>query len=385
MKNISILGSTGSIGVNTLKVIESLGDGYRVVGLAARENISLILKQIKKFHPLAVALTDEEAAEKLRKQISGLKVKVYSGLDGIKKIATLPEANLVVSSIVGAAGLIPTLEAIKQHKTIALANKELLVMAGEIVTREALAKKVTILPVDSEHNAIFQCLKNEDIGSVNKLILTASGGPFYKFNSRKLGNVTPSQALNHPTWNMGKKITVDSATLLNKGFEIIEASYLFAIDVRRIEVLIHFQSTVHSMVEFIDGSILAQLGVTDMRLPIQYALSYPVRQPRIVPNLSFDKVSRLDFSKPDFKKFPLLKVAREVAISGGTLPAVLNGADEIAVEAFLAGRIKFPDIYEFIRRVLDRHKIIKNPSLEDILEADRWARVITKEEVCSRR
>jgi len=385
MKKIAILGSTGSIGINTLKVIESLGDDYKVVGLAARENIGLIIKQIKKFHPLAVALTDEKAAAKLKKQMAGTKVEIYSGLEGVKKVATLPEADIVVSAMVGAAGLIPTLEAIRHNKTIALANKEVLVMAGEIIIREAKARKVAILPVDSEHSAIFQCLKNENIDSVNKLILTASGGPFYKWSSRKLKTVTVSQALNHPTWNMGRKITVDSATLLNKGFEIIEAHHLFGIEVKRIEVLIHPQSTVHSMVEFVDGSVLAQLGVTDMRLPIQYALSYPERQERIVRRLSFAKISGLNFFRPDFEKFPLLKIACQTAGIGGTLPAVLNAADETAVESFLAGEIKFMDIYKLIRRVLDRHKLIKNPSLEEILDADRWARVITKEEACSQR
>lgn len=384
MKKISILGSTGSIGVNTLKVIEALGDNYQVVGLAARENVGLIIRQIKKFHPQAVALMDERAAEKLKLQSSRLKVKVYSGLDGVIKIATLPEVDLVISSMVGAAGLIPTFEAIRQRKIIALANKEVLVMAGEIIIREARARKVPILPVDSEHSAIFQCLKNENAESVNKLILTASGGPFYKFSRKRLKNVTPVQALNHPTWEMGRKITVDSATLLNKGFEIIEAHHLFGIDVGRIEVLIHPESIVHSMVEFIDGSILAQLAVTDMRLPIQYALCYPDRQPTILSSLSFDKVKQLNFIKPDFKKFPLLKLAQETAEIGGTLPAVLNASDEIVVEEFLNKKIKFLDIYRLINRVLSKHKVKKNPSLEDILEADKWARIITKEEICSR-
>lgn len=384
MKKISILGSTGSIGVNTLKVIEALGDNYQVVGLAARENVGLIIRQIKKFHPQAVALMDERAAEKLKLQSSRLKVKVYSGLDGVIKIATLPEVDLVISSMVGAAGLIPTFEAIRQRKIIALANKEVLVMAGEIIIREARARKVPILPVDSEHSAIFQCLKNENAESVNKLILTASGGPFYKFSRKRLKNVTPVQALNHPTWEMGRKITVDSATLLNKGFEIIEAHHLFGIDVSRIEVLIHPESIVHSMVEFIDGSILAQLAVTDMRLPIQYALCYPDRQPTILSSLSFDKIKQLNFIKPDFKKFPLLKLAQETAEIGGTLPAVLNASDEIVVEEFLNKKIKFLDIYRLINRVLSKHKVKKNPSLEDILEADKWARIITKEEICSR-
>lgn len=384
MKRISILGSTGSIGVNTLNVLDSLGDDYKVVGLAAARNVGLLTKQIKKFRPSAVALIDEEASEKLKKETSRLNVKVYSGLDGVKKIATLPKANLVVSSMVGAAGLIPTLEAISQKKTIALANKEVLVMAGEIVMGEAKKRNIKIFPLDSEHSAIFQCLKNESIKSVNKLVLTASGGPFYRFSKSSLKRVTLESTLAHPTWKMGRKITVDSATLLNKGFEIIEAHHLFGVDISDIEVLIHPESIVHSMVEFVDGSVLAQLGVPDMRIPIQYALTYPERQSCIVPVLNVDKVKRLNFAKPDYNKFPLLKLAQDVGRTGGTLPAVLNAADEIAVEAFLGRRIKFLDIYRLIHSVVKKHKIKQNPSLNDILNADKWTRFIAKEEICSR-
>ncbi len=381
MKQISILGSTGSIGINTLKVIDSLGDNYKVIGLTARKNIDLFIKQIKKYHPQAVALMDEKSANQLKSQISNLKVEVYSGLNGIIKIATLSGADLVVSSMVGAVGLIPTLEAIKRKKTIALANKEILVMAGEIIMKEADVRGVKIFPLDSEHSAIFQCLKNEDITSVNKLILTASGGPFYKFNKEKLKTVTVAQTLAHPTWKMGKKISVDSATLINKGFEIIEAHHLFGIHSSNINVLIHPESIVHSMVEFIDGSVLAQLGPPDMRLPIQYAITYPERQPRIVSRLSFNKVKKLNFAQPDIKRFPLLKLSQEVCLAGGTLPAALNAADEIAVAAFLEGRIKFGDIYKLISKVLAKYKVKNNPSLEDILDTDKWIRSITKEEI----
>lgn len=384
MKRISILGSTGSVGINTLNVLDSLGDDFKVVGLAAAKNVDLLTKQIKKFRPDAVALTDEKAAEKLKKQSLKLKVKVYSGLDGIKKIATLPQANLVVSSMVGAVGLIPTLEAIKKKKTIALANKEVLVMAGEIVMREARKRKVKILPLDSEHSAIFQCLKNENIKSVNKLILTASGGPFYRFSKSRLKRVTLGATLAHPTWKMGRKITIDSATLLNKGFEIIEAQHLFGVNISDIEVLIHPESIVHSMVEFVDGSVLAQLGIPDMRLPIQYALTYPQRHTRLVSLLNVDKVKRLNFAKPDYSRFPLLKLARAVGHTGGTLPAVLNAVDEVAVGAFLERRIKFMDIYRLIYSVVKKHRVKKGPSINDILNADKWARFIAKEEICRR-
>ncbi|MFH1784186.1 MAG: 1-deoxy-D-xylulose-5-phosphate reductoisomerase [bacterium] len=383
MKRISILGSTGSIGASTLGVVDCMPRDLKVEGLAACKNYSVLLKQVKKYRPKAVALVDEGACEKIRKECAKMGVKLYSGLEGITKIATLNGVDTVVSSMVGAAGLIPTFEAIKKGKNIALANKEILVMAGEIIMREAKRRKVNILPLDSEHSAIFQCLKKEDKKYVNKIILTASGGPFYKKSKAVLGKVTAKQALAHPTWKMGRKITIDSATLLNKGFEIIEAQHLFGMNINNIEVFIHTESIVHSMVEFIDGSVLAQMGMPDMRLPIQYALTFPERNNRIIPQISVDRMKILHFAKPDFSKFPLLKLAREVGKTGGTLPAVLNAADELAVDAFLKGEISFLNIATLITRVLKKHKVKKKPSLDDVLRADKWARITAKEEICS--
>lgn len=371
-KKIVILGSTGSIGINTLRVIECLGDRFQVIGLAARKNINLLERQIKKFHPKVVALVDRKSARELRGRFKN--IRVLSGREGLIEVATLAEADLIISAIVGAPGLIPTLEAVKAKKRVALANKEALVMAGEIVMREAHKRGVKILPIDSEHSAILQCLKAEKEKDVSRIILTASGGPFLKFSSSRLKSVTPQEALRHPTWEMGKKVTIDSATLMNKGLEVIEAHHLFGVDINRIEVVIHPQAIVHSLVEFVDGTILAHLGTPDMRLPIQYALTHPERLSTPLKRLDITKIKGLTFQKPDTRKFPCLKLAYEAARIGGTAPTVLNATNEIAVSLFLKRKIGFMEIPKMIEKVLNRHKPIKNPTLSEILKADAWAR-----------
>ncbi len=371
-RKIVVLGSTGSVGINTLRVVESLGDRFQIIGLTARKNINLLEKQIKKFHPKIVALADKKSAQELYGRFKS--IRILSGQEGVIEVARLKEADLVVSAIVGASGLIPTLEAIKAKKTLALANKEALVMAGEIVMQEIHKRGVGILPVDSEHSAIFQCLKGERKEDVSRIILTASGGPFLNFSLKRLKLVTPQEALKHPAWEMGKKITIDSATLMNKGLEVIEAHHLFGIDIDRIEVVIHREAIVHSLVEFVDGAMLAHLGTPDMRLPIQYALTYPERLPTPLEKLDLTKIRRLTFQKPDTRKFPCLKLAYEAARIGGTAPAVLNATNEIAVSLFLKKKIGFMEIPRMIKKVLNGHKPIKNPTLSEILKADAWAR-----------
>ena len=378
MKYVSILGSTGSIGVQTLQVVNNLN--FKVVGLAAKSNVDLIERQIEQFNPEVVALEDESSAETLRMRISNKNIRIFSGHDGIINVATAPQSNIVVSAMVGIAGLTPTLEAIKAGKNVALANKEVLVTSGSLVMRTAKENGVQVLPVDGEHSAIFQCLTGcRDHSNIKRLILTASGGPFRDKTLEEQRNVSPEQALNHPTWKMGRKITIDSATLMNKGLEVIEARWLFDVDVSKIDVIIHPESIVHSMVEFTDGSILAQLAVTDMRLPIQLALTYPQRMPSQLPELDLSKVGKLTFQEADIKKFPCLKYAYEAIRLGGTAPAILNGADEIAVDAFLNGQIGFLDISEVIKKTMETYKESvfaseSEPSLQDITSADRWAR-----------
>jgi 1-deoxy-D-xylulose-5-phosphate reductoisomerase len=371
-KRVVVLGSTGSVGINTLKVIESLEDRFQVIGLAARKNINLLEKQIRKFHPKIVALADKKSAQELKGRFKS--IRVLSGQEGVSEVARLKKADLVVSAIIGASGLIPTLEAIEARKKIALANKEGLVTAGEIMMQEAHKRKVEILPVDSEHSAIFQCLRKERRKKVSRIILTASGGPFLNYSLKKLKSVTPKEALRHPTWQMGKKITIDSATLMNKGLEVIEAHHLFGIDIDRIEVVIHREAIVHSLVEFVDETMLAHLGTPDMRLPIQYALTYPERLSTPLKRLDLIKIKSLTFQKPDTKKFPCLRLAYKAAKLGGTAPAVLNASDEIAVSLFLKKKIGFMEIPKMIEKVLKRHKPIKNPTLNEILKADAWAR-----------
>jgi len=372
-KNISILGSTGSIGVQTLDVVKKLG--IKVYGLTADKNIDLLEKQAREFKPRAVSISDEKDAEKLRSRLDGLNIQVYSGQEGIVRVATLEEVETVVNSIVGIAGLIPTVEAIRKGKNIALANKETLVTAGNIIMEEARKHRVDIIPIDSEHSAIFQCLLGNNKASISKLILTASGGPFRGYNRKDLVNITPQQALKHPTWKMGSKITIDCATLMNKGLEVIEARWLFNINADNIKVIIHPQSIVHSMVEFIDGSVIAQLGMPDMRLPIQFALTYPKRQSADLPKLDLTRIGSLTFEEPDLENFPCLKLAYDALKISGTMPAVMNGANEMAVSLFLSGKIKFIHIPDIIKRVMERHKVNNNPSINDIIEVDRWARM----------
>lgn len=386
MKKIAILGSTGSIGVNTLNVVRKLGKGYKITGISAQKNVNLLIKQIIEFRPTIVALGDEGAAQELKKRLRRFRPlpRIYEGTSGLIEFARNPVSDFLVSALVGAAGLLPTLAAIEAGKDIALANKEILVMAGDLIIKTAKKRGIKILPLDSEHSAIFQCLRAEKIKNVRRLILTASGGPFYKYKKSQLEKVTVKETLHHPTWQMGKKITVDSATLMNKGLEAIEASHLFGIDINRIDVLIHPQTTVHSLVELVDGSILAQLAIADMRIPIQFALTYPQRYPSRLQGLKLEKIAHLTFQKPNLKNFPCLGLVLKAGRIGGTMPVVLNAADEIAVEAFLVGKIKLTDIPKIIESVMAEHKVNKKPSLKKILETDHWTRNRTREKIkCS--
>ena len=372
MKKITLLGSTGSIGCSTLDVVEKNPDRFQIVALAAGENIHEIKRQIERFRPKIVAVKTKEAALKLREALTAKnRVKILYDVEGMKEVASFPSADIVVSAISGSAGLIPTLAAIEAGKDIALANKETMVLAGEIVTKKAVKNGIKIVPVDSEHSAIFQCLQGNRPDNVRKIILTASGGPFLKYTVKQLQKVTLNQTLRHPKWKMGKKITIDSASMMNKGLEIIEAKWLFNVGMSAIDVLIHPQSIVHSMVEFIDGAFLAQMGVPDMKIPIACALTYPERMTNDIAPLNLAKEKTLEFYQPDVKKFPCLDIARQAGLDGGTAPAVLNASDEIAVEAFMQNMIRFVDIPVIIEKVLNNHKTIKKPSLEDILSSDR--------------
>ena len=373
MKNVVLLGSTGSVGTSTVKVAEDLPDRIRLVGLAAGNNAELLLEQARKHRPEAISINNPEKARDLGK-FFGAATQVYSGDEGLIKLATLPAADIVLIAIVGTAGLKPALAAIRAGKDIAIASKEILVMAGEIVMSEARKHGVRVLAVDSEHSAIFQCLDGKPSNSVRKLWLTASGGPFRNTPKEEFPGITVERALKHPSWVMGKKITIDSATLFNKGLEMIEARWLFDIGMERVGVLVHPQSIVHSMVEFVDGALLAQLSTPDMCLPIQYALTYPDRAPSERVQTNFAKLGSLTFEEPDVERFPALKLARRAGEVGGTLPAVLNAANEVAVEAFVNGKINFPQITEIVRRTMDAHKVVLHPALEQILEADAWAR-----------
>ncbi|MBU0484056.1 MAG: 1-deoxy-D-xylulose-5-phosphate reductoisomerase [Proteobacteria bacterium] len=375
-KNISLLGSTGSIGKNVLEVVRQFPGRFQIVGLAAGRNIELLRNQIESFNPEVVSIADETLAGDLIQSLpAGWGDKIVTGQEGTKKVATVPKAEMVVSAIVGAAGLLPTLAAIKAGKDIALANKETLVMAGALVMQAVKDYKVRMLPVDSEHNAIAQALAAGRREEVNRLILTASGGPFINLSEKELWGVTPSQALNHPNWDMGNKISIDSATLMNKGLEVIEAKWLFDMEIEDIEVLIHPQSIVHSMVEFIDGSVISQMGIPDMRIPIAYALSYPERLRLGLDRLNLPQRKNLEFHRPDFNRFPALKLAYQVCKKGGTLPAVLNGANEIAVEAFLNSKIRFPEIALVVSETVTRIEQVKSSNLEAIISADLAARV----------
>ena len=373
MRNVVLLGSTGSIGTSTIKVAEDLPDKIRLLGLAAGKNVELLLEQTRKHRPEAISIADPAKARALR-DILGTSTEVLSGPEGLLKLATLPGADTVVIAIVGTAGLQPALAAIRAGKDIAVASKEILVMAGEIVMREACRQGVNVLAVDSEHSAIFQCLDGKPAGSVRRLWLTASGGPFRTTPKGEFAAITVERALQHPSWVMGRKITIDSATLFNKGLEMIEARWLFDVEMGRVSVVVHPQSVVHSMVEFVDGSMLAQLSTPDMCLPIQYALTYPDRAPsqRVQTNLA--KLGALTFEEPDPDRFPALELARRAGEVGGTLPAVLNAANEVAVEAFVNRQISFPDIAAVVRRTMERHQPVPHPALPQILEADAWAR-----------
>ena len=379
MKAISILGSTGSIGCNTLKVVEHLGD-IRVVAMAAGRNMSVFAEQVARFKPELVSVDTEEHADELMRLLSAGAIgaegapKIEFGSSGLVAVASHPEAETVVSATVGAVGFIPTLRAIEAGKRIALANKETLVMAGDLMTSAAVRSGAEILPVDSEHNAIHQCLRGERTSEVRRLILTASGGPFRTKTKHEIENATREEALNHPNWSMGEKITIDSATLMNKGLEVIEARWLFGFEAERISVIVHPQSVVHSMVEMIDGSIVAQLGVTDMRHPIQYALTYPERKPNCLEPLDIGKLGGLTFEEPDFDRFPCLGLAYRALREGGTMPAVLNAANEIAVKAFLDRKIRLSDIAAVNECVMNEHVSNAADSLETVVAADEWAR-----------
>jgi 1-deoxy-D-xylulose-5-phosphate reductoisomerase len=373
MKNVVLLGSTGSIGASTIKVAEDLPDRIRLVGLAAGNNAELLRQQSRKFQPEAVSLNDAAKAQELQAVLGG-STRVYCGTEGLVKLATLPSADIVLIAIVGTAGLLPALAAIRAGKDLAIASKEILVMAGELVMREARQRGVRVLPVDSEHSAIFQCLDGKPPGSVRRLWLTASGGPFRHTPKSEFAGITVARALKHPSWVMGHKITIDSATLFNKGLEMIEARWLFDIPIQQVKVVVHPQSIVHSMVEFVDGSILAQMSTPDMCLPIQYALTYPERVASERVQTDFAKLGSLTFEEPDPERFPALTLARRAGEAGGTMPAVMNAANEIAVAAFCQGKINFPQITNTVARVMDAHASLPHPSLEQIFEADAWAR-----------
>ena len=375
MKKISILGSTGSIGCSALEVIRRNPDKFQIVALAAGRNISLLKEQIEEFNPDLVSVIDAAHARELKKNLkSSSNADILYGSEGYGQVASVGDAGMVISAMVGAAGLLPTLAAIESGKDIALANKETLVMAGKLVTEKAKSRGVALLPVDSEHSAIFQCLAGQRSQAVKRILLTASGGPFFRFSPERLETVKPSDALKHPNWVMGNKITIDSATMMNKGLEVIEAQWLFGIDIDKIQVCIHPQSIVHSMVEYIDGSVIAQLGIPDMKIPIAYALSFPERLD--CPGISLDLFSAgsLEFFPPDFERFPCLDLAGKAARQGGTMPAVLNAANEVAVEAFLEEKLPFMQISRLIENVMTLHSVKASPEIEDILDVDAWAR-----------
>lgn len=374
MKRIAILGSTGSIGTKALDVIENHPDDFSVAALASHSNVALLADQAKRYRPKLVAIYDESKFSDLRNSLAEPDIKVVCGPSGVEEVARCGEVDIILIAIAGSAGLIPTLVAVESGKAVALANKEPLVMAGGIITARAKEKGTTIIPVDSEHSAIFQCLNGQDRTIVNKIYLTGSGGPLRKINSSRFKSLSPEEVINHPKWKMGKKISVDSATLMNKGLEIIEAKWLFGIGVDKIDVLIHPEAIVHSMVEFVDGSIMAQLSSTDMRLPILYALSYPRRMVSALPPLDFLKLGRLTFLPPNINKFPCLKISYEVARRNGSYPAVLNAANEEAVWAFLNRKIKLVQIPKIIEKILSLHKGKSNPTLDEILKVDAWAR-----------
>lgn len=374
MKRIIILGSTGSIGTSTLDIVSKFRDEFQVVGLTAATKDVQLEEQIRSFKPSKVALSDPAAAGRLRSRCKGLPVEILSGPEGVADVARMPEGELVISAIVGGAGLVPTLAAIRTSKHVALANKEPMVMAGQLMQEEAHKHGVKIFPVDSEHSAVFQSMEGHRREDIRRLILTASGGPLWNMPREQMRDVKPEQALQHPNWKMGAKITIDSATMMNKGLEVVEARWLFDMPASQIEVLVHRESVIHSMVEYKDGSVIAQLGLPDMRTPISYAMKYPARVPLELPPLDLAGIGKLTFFQPDHDRFPCLQLGYEALKTGGTMPAVLNAANEIAVAAYLAGGIGFLDIAEVIRSTMDAHSLRQVVTLDDALEADRWAR-----------
>ena len=373
MKKVVLLGSTGSIGTSTCKVVEDLPNDLELIGLAAGRNVDLLREQVGQFNPQMVSVTDPAAANEFANEFNGTP-NVQCGDEGLLALATLPEADIVLIAIVGTGGLQPALAAIRAGKDIAVASKEILVMAGETVMAEARKHGVKVLAVDSEHSAIFQCLDGKSVDSIRQIWLTASGGPFREKPADEFANITVEQALKHPSWEMGRKITIDSSTLFNKGLEMIEARWLFDIEMPRVKVVVHPQSVIHSMVEFVDGSMLAQLSTPDMCLPIQYALTYPARADSDRVQTSLAEIGRLDFEEPDVERFPALGLARRAGDVGGTLPAVLNAANEVAVEAFCDRQLSYMGITESVAAVMAAHEVVAQPALEEILEADSWAR-----------
>ena len=372
MKKIAILGSTGSIGTQTLDVVREHSDELQVVALAAGSNKERLKEQIKEFHPKLVSLSDEKKAQELKEELAGEQVEVVCGMEGLIEVAGADSADVVVTAVVGMMGILPTMEAIKKGKDIALANKETLVTAGHLIIPMAKEYGVSILPVDSEHSAIFQSLQGEPKAALDKILLTASGGPFRGKSAEFLETVTLEDALNHPNWSMGPKITIDSSTMVNKGLEVMEAKWLFGVDYSQIEVVIQPQSIIHSMVQYVDGAIIAQLGTPDMRVPIEYALFYPERRSLSGARLDFSKLSQITFEKPDYKVFRGLSLAIEAGKTGGTMPTVFNAANERAVAKFLKGEIKYTDIVRSIEKCMDAHKVSAHPDLEEILATEQW-------------
>lgn len=377
MKNISVLGSTGSIGRSSLEVIDKLSHRFKVVGLTAGRNTQLLEKQVEKFRPKIVSLERKEEAEDLRRKFRGKSIKVTFAQEGAEEVASFSENDIVISAITGIDGLRPTLAAVQEGKKVALANKESMVVAGPLIQDMIRKFGAQLIPVDSEHSGVFQCLAKEEMENVKKVILTASGGPFFSKSSSEMNDITLEEALNHPRWKMGKKVTIDSATLMNKGLELIEAHWLFGLEPRQLGILIHPQSIVHSLVEMSDGSVLAQLSPTDMKLPIQYALTYPEREDSLLPSLDLSEIKALEFYEVNVEKFPIIKLARLALEEGESFPIALNAANEVVVSAFLEQRIKFMDISDVVTEIVENHQKRKAQSLEDIFDVDRETRRVS--------
>lgn len=382
MKNLVLLGSTGSIGTQTLEIVDAYPDRLRVLALAAGSNVHKMEEQIRKYRPLFAVMFEEKAAKDLKERVADLAVTVLAGMDGLLQIAVLPEADVVLTAVVGMIGIRPTIEAIKAGKDIALANKETLVTAGHIIMPLAKEMGVSILPVDSEHSAIFQSLNGEPKKRLKKILLTASGGPFRGMTREELAGKTVKEALKHPNWSMGRKITIDSATMVNKGLEVMEAGWLFDVNYDQIQVVVHPQSIIHSMVEYVDGAVMAQLGLPDMKLPIQYALFYPDRLPMDTNGIDFFQLGKITFEEPDLETFTGLKLAYDAFKAGGSMPTVFNAANEKAVSLFLQEKIRFLDIAQIIGDAMNEHKVIENPDLEQILETEAWCYELIESRCC---